>query len=143
MRYAFLDKGATADIEFEAYGETLEEMFESAALAMFKVISNPEKVESAVKNDVKVVSEDLEALLYDFLEHFLYLHDAENLVFSTVKVRKIKKTAEGYRLEASVEGEEFNPEKHESGTHVKAITYHGMKIGKKRNKYFCYLILDI
>ena len=39
--------------------------------------------------------------------------------------------------------EKFDPEKHDIGTHVKAVTYHGMEIGKKDGKHFCNIILDI
>lgn len=143
MGYEFVDQGATADVEFEADGDTLEEMFESAALATFKVFSDPESVESVLKEDIDIKSEDLESLLYDFLENFLFLHDSKNMVFSAVKVDKIKKTGDGYSLIGSVSGENFDPEKHDIGTHVKAVTYHGMEIGKKGNSHFCKVILDI
>ena len=41
-KYEYLEH--TADIKFLAYGETVEEVFENAALAMFNVIIDTEKV---------------------------------------------------------------------------------------------------
>jgi len=142
----------TADVEFEAYGKTLEEAFENAALAMFGVITKPEKVEPKTKKELAIESEDLKSLLYDFLEKFLIFHDSENLVFSKCRVFEIKRIKqikkeklkeETYALKAEAEGEEFASEKHESRTAVKAVTYHSMQVGKKNGIFFVHVILDV
>lgn len=132
----------TADIEFEAFGKSLEEAFENAALAMFEIMTNTKKVGSKIKKEIKIESEDLESLLYDFLEQFLIFHDSENLIFSKFKVRKISKNTK-YKLEAEVWGEEFDPKKHESKTLVKAVTYHDLVIGKKENLDYVHVHVDI
>ncbi len=136
-----------ADIEFEAYGKTLEEVFENVAKVVLGTITNVAKVDSKIRKEIEISSEDLPSLLYDFIEQILIFHDAENLVFKEVKVKKIERVNGRYFLEAELKGEEYSPEKHESGTVIKAITYHEMQIGKKRlNKeelYFAHVVLDI
>lgn len=133
----------TADVEFESYGKTLEEAFENAALVVSEVMTDTKKVESRIKEKISIESEDLKSLLYDFLEKLLILHDSKNLVFSKFKVNYINRKNDKFRLEGSLSGEEFGPKKHESRTAVKAITYHQMKIGKKKGKYFIHAVLDI
>lgn len=133
----------TADAEFEAYGKNLEEAFENAALVTSEVMSDTKKVASKVKEKISIESEDLKSLLYDFLEKLLILHDSKNLVFSEFRVNYIKKENDKFKLEGSFSGEEFNPKKHESRTHVKAITYYQMEIGQKKGKYFIHAVLDI
>lgn len=149
-KFKFLEH--TADVEFEAYGKTLEQAFENAALAMFSVITEPEKVEPKIKKEFTVESEDLKSLLYDFLERFLVFQDSANLVFSKCRVFEIKKIRqikkekleeETYTLEAEASGEEFSEEKHESRSAVKAVTYHNMAIGRKNGIFFVHVILDI
>lgn len=77
----------TADIGVRGYGSTLEEAFEAVALGLFDVMVNVKKVEPKECREVEVEEEDLEALLYSFLEELLVLHDMEGLVFGDVKVR--------------------------------------------------------
>ena len=118
----------TADIGVRGYGSMLEEAFEAVALGLFDVMVDVRKVEPRECREVEVEEEDLEALLYSFLEELLVLHDTEGLVFGDVKV-KIEKTDKGYRLKAKACGEPLS-EKHEPKEEVKAITYHDMRIEK-------------
>ena len=136
MRFKFLEH--TADVGIEAYGKNMEEIFENSALGMFEVMTNTKNVSPKVKRSVKIESEDIKSLLYDFLEKLLILRDSEDLIFSKFKVNKIDK-GKKYSLKAEVWGEKFSPKKHEDRTVVKAITYHRMEISDKK----AYFIVDI
>ena len=138
-KFEFFD--VTADAGYKAYGDTLEEAFENAALAMFEVMTDTNTINPEIKKEIYVESEDEYALLYDWLSEFLVILDSEFLVFSKFKVN-IEKNSEEYILSGSVWGEEFNPEKHESRAEVKAVTYHLMDIRKNEN-YMVRVILDI
>ena len=135
MKFKFIEH--TADVGVEAYGENLEESFENAALGFFEIMTDTSKVEASVKKEFEIESEDEKSLLYDFLERFIIFKDAEDLVFSKFKVNITKD--EKYKLKAEAWGEEFDPEKHEDKTHVKAITYHRMEVSEKKIFY----IVDI
>lgn len=117
----------TADMGVRGYGSTLEEAFEAVALGLFDVMVNVKKVKPRECREVEVEGEDLEALLYSFLEELLVLHDMERLVFGDVKV-EMEKTDNGYRLKAKACGEVLDYERHEPKEEVKAITYHEMGI---------------
>ncbi|AEH24064.1 archease [Pyrococcus yayanosii] len=133
----------TADIGIRGYGDTLEEAFEAVALALFDVMVDVRKVESKEVREVEVEGEDLEALLYSFLEELLVLHDMEGLVFGDFRV-KIEKTENGYKLMAEAYGELLDPEKHEPKEEVKAITYHDMKIERLPDgRWMAQLVPDI
>ena len=138
-KFEFFD--VTADVGYKAYGDTLEEAFENAALAMFEVMTDTSKIEPKLERKIEVESEDECALLYDWLSEFLVILDVEYLVFSKFEV-KIEKKDEKYFLEGIAWGEEFNPEIHESRAEVKAVTYHLMDV-KKENGYMVQVILDI
>ena len=131
----------TADVGYKAYGKTLEEAFENAALAMFEVITDTSKIEPEIERKIEVESEDECALLYDWLSEFLVLLDVDYLVFSKFEV-KIEKKKEGFSLKGTAWGEEFNPEVHESRAEVKAVTYHLMDV-KQDNGVMVQVILDI
>jgi SHS2 domain-containing protein len=141
MKYKFFEH--TADTIFEGYGSTLEEAFANAALAMQEIMTDTKKVKPAKEEKIKACGDDLKALLYDFLEKFLILKDAKNLVFSEVNVNKITESNGEYRLTAVARGEKFNPKKHADKTVVKAVTYHEMELGEKNGKKYVRVLVDI
>ncbi len=61
---------------------------------------------------VEFEAEDEKALLYDWLERFLYLHDAQGLVMSKFKVEDLSRSKGGLRIKARAWGERFDPAKH-------------------------------
>lgn len=143
MRGKFKHLPHTADVYVEAYGKNLEEAFANAALGMENVITSTEKVEPKVKKRIEVESEDEKALLFDFLTRFLILHDAENLVFSDIKVESIRPSNGKLALKAVAWGEQFDAKKHESGTYVKAVSYMEMSIKKENGKVTIKVLIDI
>ena len=68
MKYKFIEH--TADIEFDAFGKNLEEVFSNCAFAFVESICK-EKIKGKVKKNFEVEGKDLENLLYNFLEEFL------------------------------------------------------------------------
>ena len=127
--YKFFD--VTADIGFWAYGKTLEESFENAAIAMFNVITKTETVVENESKRINIESEDLTSLLYDFLEELLFIHEVNLFLFSKFEVNiKIEKTNnnEIFKLEAVAIGEKINWNKHYRGSEVKAVTFHKMGV---------------
>ncbi len=125
----------------KAYGKTLKEAFENAALSVFNIITNSSKVESQEIKLVTKKASDLKSLLYDFLEEIIYLNDAEGLVFHSVKVEDLDE--KNNTISAVFKGEPFNPKKHKAGTHVKAVTYFRMSIEKVKSVYQIEFTLDV
>lgn len=141
VKYKFLEH--TTDAFIEAYGETLEELFENAALAMFDVMVNVSKIEPKIERKARSLGFDLESLLYNWLEDWLFYYSTEFLVFNKFKIHKFKKINDEYIIEASGWGEPFNHNKHEPKVEVKAATYNQMFIGKVNNKWIARFVLDI
>lgn len=134
----------TADVKVKCWGPTLEEAFSQAAAGLMATITpNLALIDKRVERTIQVESEDKEALLYDFLSEFLFLFDVEGLVFGEIKVQSIEKRGEEFSLEASLQGEEFNKDKHEYGTEVKAITYSYMKIEQQEDRTNIEIVFDI
>jgi len=140
-KFKFLEH--MADAYVAAYGKDLAEAFESAALAMFDVMTEVEKVKEEVEDYVEVEAEDEYALLYSWLEDLIAKSDINGMLYSRFKVSKIDETSDGLRLEAKIWGEKFNSEKHPQKVGVKAVTYHRMEILKELNKVTLRFILDI
>ena len=139
----------TADIGFYAYGESLEEAYENAGLAMFNVITDIDNVKKTESRDFEIVSEDLVSLLYDYLEELLFLQDTEFLFFSDFKVNIEKREGnessdlENYKLTCCAYGEEIDWNIHSHKSEVKAITFHKMCVKEADGIFKLRAILDL
>lgn len=140
-KFEFLEH--TADVYVAAYGKDLAEAFENAALAMFEVMTDVDKVKAKVEDYAEIEAEDEYALLYSWLEDLLIKFETKEMLYSKFNVLNIEKTVNGFRLKAKIFGEKFNPNKHIQKVGVKAVTYHRMEIIKEREKVTLRFILDI
>ena len=122
--YEYFD--VTADIGFKAYGESLNEAFENAGLAIFNIISDTSNVEPKKEISFKIRSEDEISLLCDFLEELLFYHEIEFMLFSEFHVE----IDDMLQLRATIRGEAIDWDRHERKTEIKAITYHKMDVRK-------------
>ncbi len=132
----------TADTGYWAYGNTIEESFENAGLAMFEVMTDTKNVSQNMKKEITIMSEDKVSLLYDWLSELLFLHDTEFIFFSGFKVMITEENNE-YKLTADISGEEIDYTKHNQSNEVKAVTFHLMEIQKENGVYKSRVILDL
>ncbi|MEM2192728.1 MAG: archease, partial [Candidatus Hadarchaeales archaeon] len=93
-----------SDIGFRAYGSNLAEAFENAAVALFEIMTDTRGVEPKEEVEVELKAEDRGALLYDWLDHLIYLQDSRGLLFSKFKVEIAEKAGE-LELRAKAWGE--------------------------------------
>ena len=134
MKYKFLEH--TADVKFQAYGKSLNEVFENSAMAMKEVMTQKVRIKSKVKKKFSVSGKDNESLMYNFLEQFLYLLDAENFVLSKVKV-----SVKYNEIFCEVWGDKKTNYKFSND--VKAVTYNQMFVKQTSRKYIAQVVLDV
>ena len=128
-----------ADIGFRAWGRTREELFENAALALFSLGCELATVEERVSRTVRVMAADLEMLLYAWLAELLAVSEGERVVF-----RKALVEFDGSdRLRGTARGEAFDPERHHSGTHIKAVTFHQLYVKESEEGWCAQVFLDL
>jgi SHS2 domain-containing protein len=121
----------TADIIIRAKGKDLKEAFEQAALGFYGVITNLEQITPTEEISFTIESEDIQSLLYDFIDQLIFLIDTKYFISNSIKVLKLELVNEGkYFLDVKLSVEEFQIGKHEQKTEVKAMTYSFMKTGE-------------
>lgn len=86
-KFEFLEH--TADVYIAAHGKNMEEAFENAALAMFEVMTDTEKINPTQEDSVEVEAEDEYALLYSWLEALLVDFEVKNTVYSKFKITSL------------------------------------------------------
>ena len=134
QKFSFLEH--TADVKFQAFGKSIEEVFENSALALKETIYN-KKVEEKQEKEIEVKAQDFESLLYNFLGEFLYLLDAEDFLLSKIKKIKIDK----FKIKAIVMGDKATG--YEFSNSVKAVTYSEMFVKKIKGRYVAQVVLDV
>jgi len=139
-KFKFLENVAIADIAFEAFGKTLNEVFENSAYAFFDMTCNPKTIKQKIKKTIKLKlnGEDIKDLLYNFLSELIFLKDSEQLIFSRVKVN-IKNN----NLKATLYGDKINSEKQELRNDIKAVTLHMFNLEESKAGYKATIVVDI
>ncbi len=135
MKYKFLEH--TADIKFQAFGNSIEKLFENSALALKESICGKIKIRRKINKKIKITGKDNEALLYKFLEEILYLLEAENFILGKIKNIDIKKS----ELNADIIGDKTSD--YNFTNPVKAITYNEMFVKKQKDKWVSQVVLDV
>jgi SHS2 domain-containing protein len=138
-KFEFIE-GLTSDVMFRAYGKTLEELLENAALAMFSVTCDVENVKPKKFVKIVVEGEDEEDLTYNWLSELLTVHEIENMFFSKFDV-EVEKNEKGYRALGKAYGETI--ETKNILTVVKAVTYHEFSVKKEKDRWVATVVLDI
>ena len=140
-KFEFLEH--TADVYIRANGKTMEEAYENAALAMFEVMTDTDKVAQADEDSVEVEAEDQYALLYSWLEALLVKSETLGMLYSKFQITSWEETAESFKIKAKIWGEKFDPQKHPQKVAVKAVTYHRMVVIHEMDRVILEFILDI
>ncbi len=140
-QYEYLEH--TADVKFLAYGNTLEEVFENAALAMFNVMIDIGKISEDVEKNVFLKSQDLESLIVDWLSEHLYIFEVDQIIFSKFHVDRIREENGEYSITSRASGEKYYPSSHPFETEIKAVTYNQLKIERIADGWRAQVVLDI
>jgi len=132
-----------ADVRVQALGKTKEELFLNAIKGMGAVLRPKIKdKKEKIKNNIKIKSIDLNALLVDFLSEVLYLSQVNKAVYEDVKFKRLGlSTSSGQTI---LEAELFGNKIKSFGEDIKAVTYHGLEIKKNKNGlYEATILFDI
>lgn len=128
----------TADMGIRGFGESMEEAFANAAVALVAVNVEPEKIQQETKIQITCREDDRELLFIAWLSNILYEMSTRKMFFSKFQV-EIK---DG-KLTGCVWGEKIDLEKHEPCTEIKGISYSDLKVSQENGKWIAQCIVDI
>ncbi len=74
-----------------------------------------------------------------WLNELIYLFDAHGFIGCGVNVTH----ASEKRIEASISGEGFDPDRHAGGLDIKAATYHGLRVEEVDDRLEIEVIFDL
>ena len=127
-RFELIDH--TADVGLRAYGKSLAEAFANAAYGMFSIIADLDPVKEVASRRVAVSADDIESLLFEWLNSLLYYFDVEGLIFKRFDIKEFGDK----RLAADCFGEKYDPARHQVKLGVKSATYHMLEVDRAKNR---------
>ena len=133
---------AIGDVAFEATGDNLNEVFEACADASFDVMVDVNTVKDKEVKEVSLVSDNVEDLLFEFLEEIILIKDRDYFIFNCCEV-VINEEKDKVGLNAKFFGEAINTEKQDLKVDIKAVTLHMFSLKKKPQGYVATVVLDI
>jgi len=139
--YSYLDH--VSDVYVHVSSDSLAGVFEDAAKATYEVMIDTSTVKERAVMKAEICADDLEQLLYMWVDHLLYIFDAKSFAMARAEMKVSKTKRYHPSLSAKIYGEEYNPSVHGQKVGVKAMTYSLMRIFQKGGRWEAYFVLDI
>lgn len=130
------------DAVIEAYGPTLNEAFENAALALNDTMVDVTTVKPIATLELSVQAESLTELLFEWLDKVMLVLLVDRFVMCLFKVEIVEKDGR-YSLHGKVSGEPLDLARHPYKVEIKAVTYHEMSIDRKKGETTVRFLLDL
>ena len=146
MPFRYLDELTVADVAFEARGATLEELFTAAWDATLQVmIEEPTSLNKIESRTMALEEVSLDLLLHSFLQELIYYKDAEALLLriEDCRIRWVEGEDKAARLEARAGGQTIDPQVHNLGSDVKAVTFHRFDLAQENQGWRATVVLDV
>jgi SHS2 domain-containing protein len=143
MPYRYIPEIAIADVAFEAWAETLEDLFRAAADATMNVmVGNLDTIAARETRFIRVEETEVDMLLFQLLQELLFFKDAEQLLLR-IKDIEIRRVGGNYQLKAEARGEVLDPGRHDLVVDVKAVTLHRFRVERSPRGWDATVILDV
>ena len=128
-----------ADVGVRGLGETLEQAFEQAALAMTAAITDLDTVIPREALKISCSAPNVELLLAEWLNSLIFEMATRNMLFSRFEVH-----LEGNHLEANVRGEALDVARHHPAVEIKGATYTALKVGQQPDgRWLAQCVVDV
>jgi SHS2 domain-containing protein len=129
----------SGDAGIRAYGRDLSDLFLNAAHGMYSLITEPGGISPTKSIEIETEAGSREGLLVSWLNELIFHFDAHGFLGGKIVIHELTDTY----LSAAVSGEDFDPEKHDSGLLIKAATHHKVKVEEKDGHLEAEVIFDI
>ncbi len=135
--YTLLDH--TADLRIRVSGTDPADLFKNAGLALFDLITKPDRLRPSEVIELAVTGDDPADLMVNYLRELLYLWAGNEKLVKMIDIADISDTA----ISARVSTDRYQPEHHEILHEIKAVTYHQIEVGRTAGGWQAMVVFDI
>ena len=131
----------TADVGMRVEADSLADLFETAARAVFGyMIANHPEIRESHTDHFELQADSLESLFLLWLNELIFRGEVQHHVYAAFEVHIDEPAC---RLRASIRGEPIDFDRHVADHEVKAATHHGIGLRKEHTGWIAEFILDI
>ena len=141
--FHFLDNVATADLACDAFGDSLQELFEGATCAIIEALADPDTIGSSWRQEIERTDEDPAALLFDWLSDLVYWKDAAGVVFSKSELILTRRDDGYWTLRGLLYGDLVNGSTQTLRADVKGVTKHLYRLVQEQGQWTVRIVLDV
>ncbi|MGE3976513.1 MAG: archease [Nitrospira sp.] len=141
--FHFLDDVATADLAFDASGDSLQELFQGATCAVIEALADPATVGTTWRHTIERTDEDPAELLFDWLSDLVYWKDAAGVVFNRSELTLTRHDHGCWKLMGLLYGEPVNGSIQTLRADVKGVTKHLYRLGQEGGQWAVRVVLDV
>lgn len=123
-----------------AWGPDLAACLRQCTLGVFNLMVPLDTVAPAETREVAAAGDSADALVVNWLNECLFLHDVEGFVVHDVRGPA---WVGDRRVHGLLVGEPVDPGRHPRGILVKAATYHGLRVDAGPDRASVRVILDV
>ncbi len=129
----------TADMGIAARAPSLKDVFIESARGLRTLMLGNSPAESAQQQQVELHCDNEAELLVAWLNEIIYLFETKGLVPASFQIELIEQS----HLKGVIEGEEFNPARHNVERQAKAATYHQLELSQTDHGWTARIFIDL
>ncbi|MGH9679325.1 MAG: archease [Candidatus Acidiferrales bacterium] len=128
-----------SDIGVRGIGNSVEEAFEQAALALMAVVADVAAIEPQESVEVLCEAPDTELLLVDWLNAIIYEMAVRKMLFGTFRI-----ALAGCSLKGTLSGEKVDPERHQVAVEAKGATVTALSVHREPDgQWLAQCVIDV
>jgi len=136
-KWVVKDNKNIADILVEVYGKNKTELLKNVLQAFTSIITEIGKVNRLTTELIKLEEENIEEMVFGFVDKLIYFKDTQGLIFKDGKFR-----LKDHCLEVRLFGQKID-ERVPVKIDIKALTYHKFEVKKMKTGYKTILVFDV
>ena len=134
----------TADTGIEIRAESFSDLMLCAGMAISEMTTNIDSINYEEEHIIVVEEEEIDLLLVEFLKELVFLQETKDFIPVGFKEPKHFPAGKTMVFSTTAIGGKWVEGKHESNTHIKAVTYHDLQLRmNKRNDWYARVIFDL
>ena len=135
--YTLLDH--TADLRIRVSGADPVDLFKNAGLALFDLITKPDRLKLREEIEVAVTGYDPADLMVNYLRELLYLWTGSEKLVKMIDILQISETS----VSARVSADHYQPHRHTILHEIKAVTYHQIEVKRTADGWQAKVVFDV
>lgn len=137
-RKLFREFEHTGDLGIELEAPTRLELFANAALALAHLMVAAQGISPRESRVIETSAETDEDLMHDMLAAALNVFLADGFIWCETRAQELPGG-----VAVTLHGEQFDPRRHQLLTEIKAVTYHELRVERRRGLWRARIVFDV